>query len=222
MQNKEDQKETEKSMENKVVYIKPKRNAEVTEEEVRLKDIASVTCTDELMKARIKMLKIHRFGEKTEKRVVVSGLKLIELIQNSEKQVTVENVGEQDTLIKLVKMPDKKGFAVWMKVVFVALISFFGTAFTIMAFHNDVGIHDVFSNIYKQILGTEAEGLGILEATYSLGLAVGIVIFFNHIGGRRITVDPTPIEVEMRIYEKDVDDTLIETADREGKSIDAS
>ena len=51
---------------------------------------------------------------------------------------------------------------------------------------------------------------------------MGITLFFNHIGGRRITQDPTPIEVEMRVYEKDVDDTLIETADREGKTIDAS
>lgn len=209
-------------MENKVVYIKPKRNAEVSEEKVLLRDVAAVTCADELMKARIRLLKIHHFQKNEEKRVVVSALRLIELIQNTEKQVTVENVGEQDTLIKLVKVQEKKGFWVWAKVVLVALISFFGTAFTIMAFHNDVGIHDVFDNVYRQILGRSGDGMGILEVTYSLGLAIGIVIFFNHVGGRRITVDPTPIEVEMRIYEKDVDDTLIETADREGKTIDAS
>ena len=45
---------------------------------------------------------------------------------------------------------------------------------------------------------------------------------FNHIGGRRITKDPTPIEVEMRIYEDDVNNALVETADREGKTIDVS
>lgn len=209
-------------MENKTVYMKPKRNAEVSENEVRMKDIASVSCSDELVKARVNMLKVYRFLENGEKRAVVSSLYLIELIQNSEKHVTVENVGEQDTLIKLVKVPEKPGLVVWMKIVFVALISFFGTAFTIMAFHNDIGIHDVFLQIYEQLLGTKESGMGILEITYSLGLAVGIVVFFNHIGGRRITADPTPIEVEMRIYEKNVEDTLIETADREGKSIDAS
>jgi stage V sporulation protein AA len=42
-------------------------------------------------------------------------------------------------------------------------------------------------------------------------------VFFNHIGGRRITKDPTPIEVEMRTYERDVNTALIETAGREGK-----
>lgn len=209
-------------MENNTVYMKPKRNAEVSEQEVRLKDIASVACTDELMKARINMLKVYRFQKDGEKRAVISSLYLIELIQSSEKHVTVENVGEQDTLVKLVEVPDKPGVSVWLKIVFVSLISFFGTAFTIMAFHNDIGIHDVFCQIYAQLLGTQENGTGVLEITYSLGLAVGIVVFFNHIGGRRITVDPTPIEVEMRIYEKNVEDTLIETADREGKSIDAS
>lgn len=43
---------------------------------------------------------------------------------------------------------------------------------------------------------------------------------FNHVGGRRITRDATPIEVAMKLYERDVDDTLIETADREGKEIE--
>ena len=61
-----------------------------------------------------------------------------------------------------------------------------------------------------------------LEVTYSIGLAVGIIVFFNHIGGRRITKDPTPIKVEMRIYEDDVNNALVETADREGKTIDVS
>lgn len=209
-------------MENKVVYIKPKRNAEVTEEDVLLKDIASVTCADEHLKAKIKALKVYRFREGAEMRAVISSLKLIEMIQQADKSAAVENVGELDTLIKLVKVPDKKGLLVWLKVAFVVLISFFGTAFTIMAFHNDIGIHDVFGRMYEQIMGQTSSGFTTLEVAYSLGLAIGITLFFNHVGGRRITNDPTPIEVEMRIYEKDVDETLIETADREGKTIDAS
>lgn len=209
-------------MENKIVYIKPKRNAEVEEEAVLMKDIASVSCTDKNLLAKVKVLRVYRFPQKEERRAVISSLYLIELIQGIEKGVTVENVGETDTLVKLVKVPEKKGMMVFWKIVFVSLISFFGTAFTIMAFHNDIGITDVFGRFYEQIMGQRSDGVTILEITYSLGLLIGITLFFNHIGGRRITTDPTPIEVEMRIYEKDVDDTLIETADREGKTIDAS
>ena len=72
------------------------------------------------------------------------------------------------------------------------------------------------------VMNREPQGLNTLEVSYSIGLAAGIIVFFNHIGGRRITKDPTPIEVEMRVYEKDVNDALIETADREGKTIDVS
>ena len=72
------------------------------------------------------------------------------------------------------------------------------------------------------IAGEASDGFTILEVTYSIGLAIGIIVFFNHIGGRRITKDPTPIEVEMRIYEDDVNNALVETADREGKTIDVS
>ena len=39
-------------------------------------------------------------------------------------------------------------------------------------------------------------------------------LFFNHFGGRKITEDPTPMEVEMRVYEDDVNKTLIEQEKR--------
>ena len=45
----------------------------------------------------------------------------------------------------------------------------------------------------------------------------GIILFYNHIGKRRITKDPTPIEVEMRLYEKDVNETIIDNAARMNK-----
>ena len=54
-----------------------------------------------------------------------------------------------------------------------------------------------------------------LRFRYSIGLAAGIIIFYNHIGGKRLTSDPTPLEVEMRNYERDVNQAIVETADRE-------
>ena len=114
----------------------------------------------------------------------------------------------------------KMGIAEWAKIVFVSLICFFGTAFTLMAFHNDIGITSVFGSFYENVTGKISNGFTILEITYTIGLAVGMCIFFNHIGGRRLTKDPTPIEVEMRIYEEEVNRALIATAEREGKEVD--
>jgi stage V sporulation protein AA len=132
----------------------------------------------------------------------------------------VQSVGETDILIEKVKVAQYKGWKQGIKIVLVCFISFFGTAFTIISYNNDISITGVFDRIYG-IFGVEAATeISLLELSYSLGLAAGIIIFFNHIGGRRITKDPTPIEVSMRNYERDVNQALIETADREGMEED--
>lgn len=209
-------------MAGEIVYLKAERNVEVLEDDVFLKDIAKIYCANGNIAAKVKAIKVHRFSEAEPKRQVLGILKIIEMIQQACSNVTVENVGETDVLVERVNVDKHKGAIQWLKVAFVACISFFGTAFTIMAFHNDVGITKVFGKVYELVMGQPSPGYSILEVAYSIGLAVGIIVFFNHIGGRRITKDPTPIEVEMRIYEKDVNDALVETADREGKTIDVS
>lgn len=220
-----------------ICYIKLNRNAEVREQEVRLQDVGSVRCADAVVSAKVKNLKIHHFKKNEEKkdgvkesrkekfeeeRCVISVLKIIELIEETVPGVTVESLGENDVLIEWVDVSRYKGFKQGIKIFFVAVISFFGTAFTIMAYHNDIGIADVFSQIHRIVMGEEPQGVSVLELAYSAGLALGIIVFFNHVGGRRLTKDPTPIEVEMRVYETDVNNALIETAEREGRTIDAS
>ncbi|TCL60479.1 stage V sporulation protein AA [Kineothrix alysoides] len=209
-------------MSGETLYLKAELCTEVTVDDVFLKDVAKVYCADPHVTAKVKAIKIHRFREKEQTRQVFSILKLIEMIQQACPNVSVENVGEMDVLVKRVNVNKNEGFIVILKIIFVAGISFFGTAFTIMAFHNDIGINKVFGKVYELVMGQAAANYTILELAYSIGLALGIIVFFNHIGGRRITKDPTPIEVEMRIYEKDVNNALIETADREGKTIDVS
>ncbi len=210
------------SANNVTLYLKAEQNIELQSEDVYIKDIGKITCTDENIMAKVKTIKLHHFKEGEPQRQVISILKVIEEINRIYPNITVENLGEADMLIEHIDVNRHKGLGQWIKLVFVAAISFFGTAFTIMAFHNDISINKIFSQVYEQVMGYPADGYSILEFSYSIGLAVGIILFFNHIGGRRITKDPTPIEVEMRVYEADVNKALIETADREGKKIDVS
>lgn len=202
------------------IYINAEQNVELQLEDVYVKDIGSLTCSDAHVLAKVKAIKLHHFKRDEPKRQVISLLKVIEEIEKVYPNVSVQSIGEPETLVEYISVNKHKGFAQWIKLLFVAMVSFFGTAFTIMAFHNDIGINDVFSKVYEMVMGQPGDGYGILELAYSAGLAIGIIVFFNHIGGRRITKDPTPIEVEMRIYEEDVNKALIATADREGKTID--
>ncbi len=204
------------------IYIKAEQNVELQSEDVYIKDIGKLVCSDEHVLAKVKAIKLHRFKDEKPKRQVISLLKVIEEINKVCPQASVESIGEPAVLVEYINVDKHKGLRQFMKLAFVAMVSFFGTAFTIMAFHNDIGINDVFTKVYEMVMGQQGDGYGVLELAYSAGLAIGIIVFFNHIGGRRITKDPTPIEVEMRVYEEDVNKALIETADREGKMIDVN
>ncbi len=199
------------------VYLKCDRNVEVQAQDVFMSDVGEVRCSDKTAAAKLRALKVHHFKQEGARRCVISTLKLVELMEESCQDISVQIVGEPDVLVEWVRVDKDRGAGRWLLAAFVCLVSFFGTAFTIMAYHNDVGINEVFTEIYKMVMDREPQGLNVLEVSYSIGLAAGIIVFFNHVGGRRLTKDPTPIEVAMRNYEEDVDKTLIATAAREGK-----
>lgn len=207
-------------MANNILYIKAEQNTEVKEPRVSVGDIASVSCADEHILAKAKTLTVFHFREGAPKRQVISIVKVIELLTKEFPELQIESLGENAVLMEWISVRKHKGFVQWLKLAFVSLITFCGTSFTIMAYHNDIGIYELFDKIHTVVIGAPAQGINILEVSYSVGLAVGIILFFNHIGGRRITKDPTPIEVEMRIYETDVNTSLIQTSDRQGDTLD--
>ena len=112
------------------------------------------------------------------------------------------------------------GAADWVKTAAVCLIVFFGAAFAIMTFNNDGSVAEIFKDVYYLVMNEESDGITVLEVGYSIGLLAGVLIFFNHFGKRKLTTDPTPIEVQMRIYEDEVDTTIIKNASRKESGID--
>ncbi len=213
-------------MKQKTVYLKAEKNVKVSNDKVYLKDVFKLTGSDELLVEKLKQLLIFDFtkiqsdkSKKTSKngnRAVISILKVIKSIQKIDSDVEIVSMGENDVILERIKDKNEKQIWIVIKVIFVSLVCFFGTAFTIMAFHNDIDVVGLFEKIYKMFGSTYSGGTGALEIGYSIGLGVGIIVFYNHIGKRKITKDPTPLEVEMRIYENDVNQTLIDNADREG------
>lgn len=206
------------------LHLKIGRNTVVWDRQVRLSDIADMECTDEAALRQLKQKKIYTFREDTGSRknqlVVVSVLKIMEEIHKDYPELEISNEGETDFIIEYVPFPEKPEWVNITKTIVLCILIFFGAAFTIMAFNNDVGVGDVFAKFYHQVTGIESDGVTELEICYSIGLAFGILIFFNHVGRKKITHDPTPIQIEMRKYESDLDTAFIENAGRKGHSID--
>ena len=203
-----------------VLYIKADQNIEVDHIDVRLKDVAKLTCTDTGILNRLKMLKILKIEAEKSHRYVFSILKVVELIHEIYPDLEIQNMGESDFIVDYESSAYTRDRWSLLKVVLLCITIFIGSAFSIMTFNNDVGVTQVFNQVYQLLMGQPSDRFTLLEATYSVGIAVGILVFYNHFGGKRITKDPTPMEVEMRQYEDDVNKTLIEGCNRKETSID--
>lgn len=207
-------------MSDKTIYLKMDAKIKLRGDVVRIGDLGKIYCEESAVVNKIKTLQIYRFQKSDKNRCVIGVLKVIELIHKEYPAFTIDIVGETETIVEQITGKSKPIWVDWVKTAMVSAICFFGTIYTIMAYHNEINIIELFEKIYTLATGMESDGFTALEAAYSIGLSLGIIVFYNHIGKRKLTPDPTPITVEMRSYEDDVNRSLVELANREEKTID--
>ena len=202
-----------------VLYLKIGKNTQVDKKDVCLGDIAEMECANRDIVNKLKTVKVLRIPDDKHNRQIVSVMKVMELIIKEYPSLQIDNIGETDFVITYRVKKNIPKVYIFLKVAFICAILFFGAAFSIMAFNEDAGVTDMFKKFYLLITGTESDGFTVIEFSYSLGLAVGIIIFYNHFGKAKITKDPTPIEVEMRTYEDEINTVLVEVANRQQSHI---
>ena len=190
------------------VYIKLNQNSFVSKNDIFIKDIADVFTSNSSLKNKICALKIYSL--KSSKDIhVVSILDVIECILSSYPNVTVNSIGEMDCVIRQKSKINKYTKIIeYTKVAALCVIIFFGAAFAIMTFNTDVNTRDLFGKLYYQFTGKQSNGFTIIEISYSIGLAVGILVFYNHFSNKKASKDPTPLQVEMIKYDKDIANAL--------------
>jgi len=204
------------------VYLKLEKISMVKEKTVYLNQVGKLWCSNKELEKRCGKVKILEIKEDSDQRYVMSVLKVIQCLTRMDKSIQVSNLGEADFVIDY--QPGEGSSKWWnlTKTVFVCLTMFIGGAFAIMTFNNDACVTEIFEQMYLSVTGMEAEGATVLDVSYSIGLPIGILTFFNHFSKISFSKDPTPIEVQMREYESEVNDTLIQNASREESGIDVS
>ncbi|MDO5145877.1 MAG: stage V sporulation protein AA [Eubacteriales bacterium] len=208
-------------MERPIIYIQPEQSAYLNHTKITVKDVGSVFCEDKKVERNVGQIEIYRFREKKEGKISLSVLYLIEKILERYPGGEVRNVGEKDCVLYYKNpseedsMPAQKG-----KILFVAITCFFGMGISIMGYNNDVDMGKVLSQLYEVFLGTRPTGPTFVELFYSIGLTVGIFVFFKHMPGKKVTGGPTPIQVQMRLYEQDVNQTIVLDDSRKGEELD--
>lgn len=192
------------------IYVKPKKKAAlIGKEYVTVKDIADVYSAPDIQKRAENVKLLNTNG--SDGVYLVSAIDVVKAITAALPGHTITNLGEMDTMVSVKAKPPKKlPIVKWIKVALVSLVLFVGASSAIMAFHTDSQLGTVFKQYHKMFFGEEVEKPHIITIPYSIGLALGIVVFFNHFAGKRFTKEPTPIEVEMATYEKDVEGAVID------------
>lgn len=191
------------------LYLKIDSNVLVHQKNLIVKDIAQTACANSSVQNKVQTLKLSNLQISKPGRYVKSVLDVLEAIQKEYPSLKIENLGEADFIITYEEEKGKSRLIGYLKTILVSVLSFFGAAFSIMTFNNDVDIRGLFADVYLLFTGQTSDGFTVLELAHSFGLGIGIILFFNHFAGKRIETDPTPMDVQMHTYEQDVNQTIM-------------
>ena len=201
------------------LYIKIEQKIVVTNTTVLIKDIAKIYCTNNSISKKVGDMTLTTITGKENQKIMFSIMFVIDMISKQFPEVEIINMGEPDFIIEYLVPKKHSLYLEYIKAAVVALIAFFGSGFTIMSFNADVSVAKLFDKLNKLLLGTK-NGHNVIEIAYSIGIGLGIILFFNHFSRKKLQKDLTPIQIEMRTYEQDMNTAFIKDAEREGKTKD--
>ena len=183
------------------IYLKIDQQRYVKKPKVDIGDVMTVYCSDKDMIEKIGHITLVEFTLGKYDRKVFDAL-----------DADIECLGECDFVVEY-KKPEKEGTVHWIKVAVICFITMVGSGYGIIAYNNDVSTTDIFDRVYELLGASAYKATNAMEIAYAVGLFIGIVIFYDHFAGQKLSKAPTPLEVEMDKYDKDISESVI---DREG------
>lgn len=189
------------------VYIRLRSRVRIQRgKEVRLRDIAHVLTSSEEQERRLIELELLCPGPEDGNLILIDILQIIPQIRGVLPDVSVELIGSGHTLVEVIEGNGKPSKSLF---ILVWLLLFFGSALTIMNFHADVSMQEVQIRIVEMITGRRDEHPYLFQVAYSIGIGFGMAVFFNHLFKKKWNEEPTPLEVEMFLYQQNVDQYVV-------------
>lgn len=202
------------------LYIKAEMSISISKDNVSIGDFSKIYCQDKTIKSHVSTLKIANRNQAKEGYIAISLLEVIQEINNTYPNVKVISVGAPDILVHFQKVKPQSKTLNFLKLAFICLLAFLGSSYAIISYNTDVNASDTFVMLYKLFMGSYPSGPSVLQLSYCIGLPSGVILYFNHLAHKNLSSDPSPLEVQMRTYEQEVNTALITTEGRKGKEID--
>ncbi|MNN41037.1 Stage V sporulation protein AA [compost metagenome] len=140
--------------------------------------------------------------------ILIDLMTIIPRVQELVPDADIQPIGEGRTIVQIEGPVEARKPSIALFVL-VWLLLFFGSALTIMNFHADVSMQEVHIRVVEMLTGRRDEHPYMFQIAYSLGIGFGMVIFFNHLFKKKWNEEPTPLEVEMFLYQKNIDHYVV-------------
>ncbi|UGB29348.1 stage V sporulation protein AA [Metabacillus sp. B2-18] len=205
----------------KTVYIRLRHRIQVHPNDVITIDKIALVVGDKELTEKLNKIVIHKIQLSDKNMVVIDVMHVLREIHKYDRQIDVQAIGATQTIVEIMYQKKKLSPLLFC---LVWLLLFIGAGLAIMNFHEDVSMQAVHQRIYKIVTGKENAQPLILQIPYSLGLGLGMVLFFNHLFKKRINEEPSPLEVEIFNYQLDLDQYVAMNENKEninGKNDDS-
>lgn len=200
--------------ENIQIYFQFKANIRLmVDKPVYLKDVIDIYCPFNIEKSISETIVIPAAQNEI---YAITALEIIRLIKNRVNVSSINLVGADKALIYFEGQNRKNTVWKWPKLFLTTFLLLIGSGLAIMYFHADVNMHKVHSVLYYMITGQNNSRPLLISIPYSIGIGMGIMVFFDvfHIGRKKNK--PGPLELEVYRYKKDINSYLIDKKKQSG------
>lgn len=189
------------------LYLRLKKKVSIRpERSVTLGQVSRLLAPNEEMEQRLNELVLYRHHKGDGNRVVIDLLQIVRIVREAAPELTVEAYGDPQVLIMISPKPQKPRIVV---LIFAWLLLFFGAGLAIMNFHTDVSMKEVHIRIVELLTGEKTDHPLWFQIPYSIGIGLGMILFFNHLFKKRFNEEPNPLEVELYTYQENVNAYVI-------------
>lgn len=200
------------------IYIRMRHRVQIRpHDHVTLNDLAQMIAPEPFYKD-LQNLAIYNPNEGDNNIIIIDVMEVIKKITNALPNVEVQTIGPSQAIVEVIYKKKKVSLPFF---ILTWLLLFFGSALAIMYFHEDVSMGPAQQKLYTIITGKVEEKPLLFQVPYSIGLGLGMILFFNHVFKKRLNDEPSPLEVEMFNYQQDLDRYVSLTENKESmKRID--
>ncbi|MBW5446702.1 stage V sporulation protein AA [Cohnella sp. CFH 77786] len=190
-----------------VVYVRMRRRIVVPPDSVITLGQVARLVTESGHEQQLRRMPLHRVRPEDGSMLVIDMLQVVKAVREALPGMTVETFGEPHVLIEVAPASEGKPRLILLSLAWLML--FFGSGMALMNFHADVNMPAVQRRITELIVGRQERHPWLFQIPYSLGVGLGMLLFFNRLLRKRRSDEPNPLEVEMFMYQENVNHYII-------------